>query len=660
MKKFAFVLLFILLFVLASACVSFAFADPSTTLLVYMCGADLQSSACEDICEMGIVEAGDDTNVVVLAGGSDTWNIDGIEGNTRNLITMRNGYFESFTDWGWKSMGSEESLLEFLYYGLTEYPADRTIVVLWDHGAGSEGGLCFDYTTEEEDGLSLLEINNVLYDLNEKTGGFHFDIFGCDACLMATYEMAAMLSYYDIDYFIASEEIVPIGGWDYTSWLEELARKPEMSNEELCRGIIDTYMTVSLAEDPDDYLTMSAIQLSEMTALQESIENLASNMMNELEQGNAADIRRDRSKMYSFGASEDGSWDMVDMGAMLDAYAKFDQENAALARNQLSRAVLYNRQTENLQKCSGMSVLIPQDTKDEFEYYADGIDLSFYMPNWIGFVKAYTQQLQNGSYTFSSVSAQQVTGSGFLSQVSQLFSSPMNTYAWDEDSGSYNEVHEPGIPVFTSENDYAFSAQLTAEDMRYLDYVEGMLLWDISDEDISGYVDLGLMRNNLINWETGNVYSSFDGKWPILDGQLIPLYDQMSNDYGRRSLIPVKLNGEYTYLVVEFTAGSSEGRIIGANAGYDENGLPIRSTTRLKAGDSIVPVYTMYIDSEENDDMEEHEFDGDEIIWKDGLTVTFEDLSDPEDDEPMTMMFCFVLNDVFGGYDMTDLITFDI
>ena len=67
----------------------------------------------------------------------------------------------------------------------------------------------------------------------------------------------------------------------------------------------------------------------------------------------------------------------------------------------------------------------------------------------------------------------------------------------------------------------------------------------------------------------------------------MPLYDQLSNNYGRRSLIPVKLNGEYTYLVVEFTAGSTEGRILGANAGYDENGLPIRGTTRLKEGDII-------------------------------------------------------------------------
>ena len=51
-------------------------------------------------------------------------------------------------------------------------------------------------------------------------------------------------------------------------------------------------------------------------------------------------------------------------------------------------------------------------------------------------------------------------------------------------------------------------------------------------------------------------------------------------------------------------------------------------------------------------------FDGDEIIWRDGMTVTYEDLSDG--DEPLEAMFCFVLNDIFGEYTMTDLIAFEI
>jgi len=648
----------IVLTILSLALISSAHAETSTTLLVYMCGADLQSAACEDIYEMGIAEVGDNVNIVILAGGAEEWDFDEIQGNTRNLITLRDGSFESITDWGWKSMGSEDSLLEFLRYGLTEYPADRTVAVLWDHGAGSEAGVCFDDTTEDQDGLSLLEINNVLYDLHEQMGDYHIDIFGCDACMMATYEMAAMLSYYDIDYYIASEELEPGIGWHYTSWLEKLGKQPDMTAEELCGCIVDNYMEAGLKETPDDYLTLSVISLHEMGNLQEAVEKLASTMLGELQQGNVADLRRERSRMYSFGSYVDGSWDMVDMGAMLDAYARHDAENAALARKQLSKAVLYSRQTDNLQPCSGLSVLIPQDTKNEFETYAEGVDLSFYMPNWIGFVKAYTQQLQGGSYSFSATSAQQMSGTGFLSQIAELFSDSGDVYGWNEETETYTTEGRPDIPIAVSDGDYAFTAKLSEEDLQYLDYVEGMLALDISDGEVSGYVDFGLMQNNLINWDTGDVYSLFDGSWPVFGEQMVPLYDQMSNERGRRSLIPVKLNGEYTYLVVEFTAGSNEGRIIGANAGYDENGLPIRTTTKLREGDIIIPVYTMYVGNEDSDDMEETEFDGDEIIWRDGMTVTYEDLSDG--DEPLEAMFCFVLNDIFGEYTMTDLIAFEI
>ena len=648
----------IVLAILSLALIFSAHAETSTTLLVYMCGADLQSAACEDIYEMGIAEVGDNVNIVILAGGAEEWDFDEIQGNTRNLITLRDGSFESITDWGWKSMGSEESLLEFLRYGLTDYPADRTVAVLWDHGAGSEAGVCFDDTTEDQDGLSLLEINNVLYDLHEQMGDYHIDIFGCDACMMATYEMAAMLSYYDIDYYIASEELEPGIGWHYTSWLEKLGKQPDMTAEELCGCIVDNYMEAGLKETPDDYLTLSVISLHEMGNLQEAVEKLASTMLGELQQGNVADLRRERSRMYSFGSYVDGSWDMVDMGAMLDAYARHDAENAALARKQLSKAVLYSRQTDNLQPCSGLSVLIPQDTKNEFETYAEGVDLSFYMPNWIGFVKAYTQQLQGGSYSFSATSAQQMSGTGFLSQIAELFSDSGDVYGWNEETETYTTEGRPDIPIAVSDGDYAFTAKLSEEDLQYLDYVEGMLALDISDEEVSGYVDFGLMQNNLINWDTGDVYSLFDGSWPVFGEQMVPLYDQMSNERGRRSLIPVKLNGEYTYLVVEFTAGSNEGRIIGANAGYDENGLPIRTTTKLREGDIIIPVYTMYVGNEDSDDMEETEFDGDEIIWRDGMTVTYENLSDG--DEPLEAMFCFVLNDIFGEYTMTDLIAFEI
>jgi len=654
MKKTLF-LLFMAVFVLMGIG---AAAEANLTLLVYMCGANLQEAGCYDIYEMGMAETGDEVNIVVLAGGASEWAFDEIAGNTRNLITIRNGEFESITDWGWASMGSGESLLEFLEYGLQEYPADRTAVILWDHGAGSEAGICFDDTTQEQDGLSLVEINDVLYDLNERLNGFHIDLFGCDACMMATYEMAAMLSYYDIDYFVASEELEPGLGWSYTPWLKAVSKDPGMTTEALCERIVDSYMEAGQEAAPDSYLTLSAIDLGKMEGLQSAMEDLGAVLLNEMAQGNAADVRRGRSRMYTFGAYADGSWDMVDLGAMLDAYAQFAPDGAAQARKAMGQAVRINRQSDNLDPCCGLSVLIPQDTKDEFESYIEGLDLSFYMPNWMGFVKAYAGQLVGGSHSFAQTTPQAVTGSGFFSQISAMIGESTNEMSWDEATQTYEEASQPTDVVATTEYDYAFSASIAPEDLQYLDHVEGMLMMDISDEEMFGYVDLGLMQNNVVDWNSGEVYSLFDGTWPIFGDQLVPLYDQLKNEYGRRSLIPVRLNGEYTYLVVEFKAGEAEGRILGANAGYDANGLPIRNTTELNEGDSIIPVYTMFVDSGDDGELQEMEFDGDEILWEDGMTVTYEDLG--EDDDKLEMMFCFVLNDVFGEYDMTEAIPFEV
>ena len=656
MKKIT-VVIFTLGFLLLSAG---ALAQADMTLLVYMCGADIQSDACEDIYEMAVAETGEKLNLVLLAGGAEAWDYDEIAGNTRNLIEIRDGYFESITDWGWDSMGSEKSLLEFLKYGLTAYPAKRTAVILWNHGAGSEGGICFDSTTQEEDGLTLLEIHHVLRDLKAQLGHFHLDFFGCDACMMATYEMAAMLSSYDIDYFVASEEVEPGLGWHYTPWLKALDQNPHLPTDQLCRMIADSYMEAGKEENPDDYLTLSVVDLKKMGALQQAMENLGLTLQKELKGGREAEIRRGRSRMYTFGSFADGSWDMVDLGAVLDAYSQFNVSEATKARQALAEAVLVSRQTGNLNPCCGLSVLIPHDTKNEFETYADGVDLSFYIPNWIGFVKAYAGHLTGGSYSFSQTTPQNITGSGFLSQIASAYSSQQHEWTWNNEAEAYEETASSALPASASEQGYAFSAQLAPEDLRYLDYVEGMMMMDISDEETFGYVDLGLMQNNIIDWKSGVIYSLFDGTWPVLGDQLVPLYDQIVNEYGRRSLIPVKLNGEYTYLVVEFRAGSSQGRVLGANAGYDDNGLPIRSTTRLQEGNVVVPVYTLYVGAQDGEDLEESEMEGDPIVWRDGMTVTYMSLSDDSgEEEPLPMMFCFVLNDVFGEYELTDLISFE-
>ena len=643
-------LLLLMALILAGA----AAETETTTLLVYMCGTDLQEDACEDLIEMANADPAEEMNIIVLAGGAQEWSLDLLKGNTRNLISFQN---EEAEDWGRKSMGSRESLKEFLEYGLTEFPADRTIVILWDHGAGSEGGVCFDETASD-DSLTVVEINEVLGSLN--VPDWHIDIFGCDACMMGTYEMAAMLSHYDIDYYVASEELEPGTGWYYTGWLEAVKKDPSISDEDLCGSIIENYMEAGLANTPDDYLTLSAVKLSEVGALEKSMEQFAVVMSGEIEGGNLSAVRRGRSRMYTFGSFDDGSWDMVDLSAVLDMYSQFDAETAAEAKRCLSRAVILSSQTDNLDPVCGMSILLPQDTAESFDEYKAGFALTGVIPNWVSFVNDYVDQLNGGSYSCSVTGTCQFN-SDYAFDEEEYFV-PFSWYGgclfWDDEEESYGDEIEIAGYVF-ADDDEGFTVQLSQEDLANLDYVEGLLMMDLSEnENELCYVDFGSMQNNMIDWNTGTVVSLYDGTWPVFGGQPVPLYDQSSNENSRRSLIPVKLNGEYTYLVVVFPAGSSEGRIIGANAGYDENGLPIRNVTKLQPGDQIVPVYTMYYEAEGMEDLQESEFLGDEITWQEGMTVTYEDLSD--EDNPTQMMFCFDIYDIFGDDTLSDIISFEL
>ena len=96
------------------------------------------------------------------------------------------------------------------------------------------------------------------------------------------------------------------------------------------------------------------------------------------------------------------------------------------------------------------------------------------------------------------------------------------------------------------------------------------------------------MQDAGIDWETGDIVSGFDGTWPMLEGQLVVMYDQVRTQNMRRSVIPVKYNGTDGYLVMMFTAANPSGVIAGFTEGYNDNGLPVRGLTEREMKDQIL------------------------------------------------------------------------
>ena len=181
-------------------------------------------------------------------------------------------------------------------------------------------------------------------------------------------------------------------------------------------------------------------------------------------------------------------------------------------------------------------------------------------------------------------------------------------------------------------------------------------LW--SDDEDTCVSELGAMQNAGIDWTTGDIVSGFDGTWPMLEDQIVGMYDQIRTQNMRRSLIPVTLNGTSGYLVMVFTTANPDGVIAGFTEGYDANGLPVRGLTPLQKGDELIPIYPMlYDDGSDSDEFAEDTFEGDPIIVGDTLPV-FEYVSLEGTDS--TFYYCFQLTDIFGETELSDLIEFEM
>ncbi len=110
------------------------------TVLVYLCADnDLAMAGVKDLNEMETVGSTDDVNIVVQFDGSSKHS-PGYEGSKRYYVVhdedMDHIASTVVEDLGEVNMGKAETLYEFLKWGISNYPARKYFVVLWNHGDG--------------------------------------------------------------------------------------------------------------------------------------------------------------------------------------------------------------------------------------------------------------------------------------------------------------------------------------------------------------------------------------------------------------------------------------------------------------------------------------------------------------------------------------------
>lgn len=120
------------------------------------------------------------------------------------------GRYDAFTPWGVISQylgelntDSASTLINFMQWAVTNYPAEHYALIISDHGHGA-GGVAYDYNNGEPVNhfLSPTEIRQALADASTP----YLDVLYMDACLMATLEAAYQARGY-AQIYVASEAI---------------------------------------------------------------------------------------------------------------------------------------------------------------------------------------------------------------------------------------------------------------------------------------------------------------------------------------------------------------------------------------------------------------------------------------------------------------------
>ena len=222
----------------------------SATVMIYMNGSDLETEgglASRDIAEMIGSGAGENVNVIVQTMGTKEWHDFDISSDTTQIYRVHKGELELISDnIGQLDCTKPGTLSDFIGFGKKNYPADRYMLILWDHGGGPVYGFGYDEWQPATSALTLDEIQQALGENSD----ISFDIIGMDCCIMASLETCYVLSPF-CKYALLSEDFESALGWSYKEWLKLLEENPGISTPLLGKKIIDGIIT-SNDNDPDE------------------------------------------------------------------------------------------------------------------------------------------------------------------------------------------------------------------------------------------------------------------------------------------------------------------------------------------------------------------------------------------------------------------------
>lgn len=604
----------------------------------YLCGSDLESqygAATTDLNELTNVELPENVTFVIQTGGASEWQNDLIDASELGRYVYNSEGFEQVESLELASMGEAETLSSFLSFCEENYPADHAMVLFWNHGGGSEGGVEFD-EIYGSDSLTLPELDEALA-ASYSIRGRAYDIIGFDTCLMGTLENAAIMSLY-ADYMIASEETEPGNGWNYEGIAQTFADTPSIGARDLGIAICDTYMTGCEAAGTEDETTLSVIDLSKVDHLVQCV-NLASlELVSSSVEKPATACRFIRSgyKSENYGGNndEEGYYNQVDLGDLVSNSEKLLPVSAQEIYSAIDEAVVYKVNGRYRANSTGLSIYFPYGITEEslLNYEANLSANPLY--------SCFLRYIMEGSYPEETYDC--------IDQLVIPDSEIETESAAEVESVQSVSVFSGDMQFYQTEDGY-MALQLDADEMDTVASVQFHLY--ILDEEDELMILLGSDNNINADWENGYFEDNFNGYWGCIGGE--PCYMELvyeGEDYNLYS-IPVKLNGEDCVLRVAYNFSEEAYEILGAIPTDEEEsvgGAAQKNLIMLSEGDTIEPkLYAM--EYSENSDDELIPFYMDEVIVTEDISFTDEDLGDS------VFMYLFEVEDLAGNSYSSDI-----
>ncbi|MBO7675064.1 MAG: hypothetical protein J6S63_08655 [Atopobiaceae bacterium] len=594
--------IFALVCVLLGGCAASGSSASSCTIAIYLCGSNLETKqglAGKNIDELLSADIPSDTKVVIQTGGSTTWRSHDISNKKLQRYEVRDKRLELVEELDNASMGSADTLRDFLTWSAEGYGSKSNVLVIWDHGGKSADKVCFDENFDY-DAIDRTELTASLKDANLP---FAYDLLVFDACFMSTLENAAILSDY-AKYLVASQEVVPSGGIDYAQLVQEASSK---SSDELGKRICDAYLKKCEARKKET-AELSLMDLSQTKNAIDALNDLCEQLVSVQEAKDGAFKIAGATKASAIYGSKNLA-NLFDLNNFVDIVEPYvDEAYVDKANRAIDDFVVY-RISGNKSDAVGVSLYYPfvYDRKD-FQAYVKACPLDAYA------------KLLKGMYD-------------------NLPARPLSFV----DKGSISEGGD-------------FKITLAPESARYLSTIT-YTLYKQDPNDPNKYALMGTDCELKQDWENLTFTSDFYPTWPSLWGEYLLTNVSLMLPHVVVISAPVLAAGDKTevYAVYVFGDDYHDGAYewCALWGGIDENGVPSRDYEILEAGD-VIAAYAATGRSRDNLVLQ------DSVTIPDGVSDEEANQLKERPLEDGRYLFQFVASDIVGSTVSSDYGVFEV